>query len=82
MKLTSPLPITLIRLRIRYSLKDLCSKQRIDVRLDGETVWLTQLAMSELFETSQQNISLHLKNVFSEEELEEESVVKEYLTTA
>jgi len=45
-------------------------------------VWLTQLAMSELFETTKQNISLHLKNIFSEGELEEESVVKEYLTTA
>ena len=48
----------------------------------GETVWLTQMAMSELFETTKQNISLHLKNIFSEGELEEESVVKEYLTTA
>jgi hypothetical protein len=57
-------------------------KQRIDVRLDGETVWITQTAMSKLFETIKQNISLHLKNIFSEGELEEESVVKEYLTTA
>jgi len=65
---------------ILYTTPD--GKQRIDVRLDGETVWLTQLAMSELFETTKQNISLHLKNIFSEGEIEEESVVKEYLTTA
>ena len=48
----------------------------------GETVWLTQMAMSELFETTKKNISLHLKNISSEGELEEELVVKEYLTTA
>lgn len=65
---------------ILYTTPD--GKQRIDVRLDGETVWLTQLAMSELFETTKQNISLHMKNIFSEGEFEEESVVKEYLTTA
>jgi hypothetical protein len=57
-------------------------KQRIEVRLEGETVWLSQIAMAELFQTTKQNISLHLKNIFEENELTESSVVKEYLTTA
>jgi hypothetical protein len=45
-------------------------------------VWLNQLQMSELFQTSKQNVSLHIQNIFRERELEEGSVVKEYLTTA
>ena len=49
--------------------------------IDG-TVWLTQHKMSALFDTSKQNISLHLKNIFEEGELLEDSVVKESLTTA
>ena len=49
--------------------------------VDG-TVWLTQLEMATLFDTSKQNISLHLNNVFSEKELVADSVVKESLTTA
>lgn len=63
-----------------YTTQD--GKQRIEVRLEGETVWLSQLAMTELFQTTKQNISLHLKNIFTEGELSESSVVKEYLTTA
>ena len=55
---------------------------RIDVRLVAENVWLTQAAMAELYQSSKQNISLHLKNLFAEGELVEERVVKEYLTTA
>lgn len=55
---------------------------KIDVRLEEETVWLTQAQMVELFQTTKQNISLHIKNVFKEGELHESSVVKEYLTTA
>jgi hypothetical protein len=54
----------------------------IEVRLQGETVWMTQAAMVELFQSSKQNVSLHLKNIFNEGELEENRVVKEYLTTA
>jgi len=49
--------------------------------IDG-TVWLTQLEMAELFDTSKQNVSLHLNNILSEGELAVESVVKESLTTA
>ncbi len=55
---------------------------KIQVRLDEDTVWLTQADMVELFQTSKQNISLHIRNIFEEGELEENSVVKEYLTTA
>lgn len=54
----------------------------IEVRLENENVWLTQNAMAELFDTTKQNISLHIKNIFEENELNENSVVKENLTTA
>ena len=57
-------------------------KTRIDVTLAGETVWLSQSQMAELFQTTKQNVSLHIKNIFDESELQENSVVKEYLTTA
>ena len=53
---------------------------KIDVRLENETVWLTQQLMAGLFQTSKQNISLHIHNVFDEEELFPEATVKEYLT--
>ena len=53
---------------------------KIDVRLEEETVWLSQAQMVELFQTTKQNISLHIKNVFEEGELEEISTVKDYLT--
>jgi hypothetical protein len=52
------------------------------VTLAGETVWLSQSQMAELFQTTKQNVSLHIKNIFDESELQENSVVKEYLTTA
>ena len=55
---------------------------KIEVRLEDENVWLTQNAMAELFNTTKQNISLHIKNIFEEKELDENSVVKENLTTA
>lgn len=58
------------------------NKAKIQVKLENETVWLTQSAMVELFQTTKQNISLHIKNIFEERELDENSVVKEYLTTA
>jgi len=50
--------------------------------LDDETVWLTQAQMVKLFQKSKQNVSLHIRNIFAEGELDEGSVVKEYLTTA
>ena len=53
---------------------------QVDVRLENETVWLTQAQMVELFQTTKQNVSLHVGNVFKEGELAEKSTVKEYLT--
>ena len=55
---------------------------QLDVKLEDETVWLTQAQMVILFQTSKQNVSLHIDNIFKEGELFEKSVVKEYLTTA
>lgn len=57
-------------------------KSRIQLRAEGDTVWLSQLEMAELFSATKQNISLHLKNLFADGELAEDSVVKESLTTA
>ena len=53
---------------------------KIDVRVENETVWLSQQQMADLFDTTKQNISLHIKNIFYEEELDEDSTVKEFLT--
>ena len=55
---------------------------RLEVRIQDETVWLTQQQMAELFLTTKQNVSLHINNIFREGELEMFSVVKESLTTA
>lgn len=57
-------------------------KTRLDVKLEEETVWLTQTQMVSLFQTTKQNVSLHINNIFKEGELAGNSVVKEYLTTA
>ena len=55
---------------------------KLEVRLEDETVWLTQAQMAELFQTSKQNVSLHTNNIFKEKELSPDSVVKDSLTTA
>jgi len=55
---------------------------KIEVHLEDETVWLTQLQLATLLQTSKQNIGQHLKNIFEEGELEENSVVKKFFTTA
>ena len=65
---------------ILYTTED--GKGRIRLRAAQNTVWLTQLEMAELFDATKQNISLHLKNIFEDGELDENSVVKESLTTA
>lgn len=52
---------------------------KIDVRLENETVWMTQKAIAELYQTTPQNITLHVKNIYEEGELEEESTCKYYL---
>lgn len=55
---------------------------KIDVRMEDETVWLSQSQMAELFQTTKQNVSLHINNVFSGGELDPNAVVKDCLTTA
>ena len=55
-------------------------KTQLDVKLENETVWLTQAQMTELFLTTKQNISLHINNIFKEGELDSKATVKEYLT--
>lgn len=56
--------------------------EHIEVRVEDETVWLTQLQMAELFEATKQNVSLHINNIFKEKELDKDLVVKYSLTTA
>lgn len=65
---------------IMYQTEDGLTK--IDVTLENETVWLNQLQMAELFQTTKQNISYHINNIFKEGELNVDSVVKDFLTTA
>ena len=54
----------------------------LSVQMDGNTVWLSQAQMAELFDTTKQNVSLHANNCFKEGELDRNSVVKDFLTTA
>lgn len=65
---------------ILYSSDD--GQTRLHLRVDGETAWLSQLEIAELFQTSKQNVSLHANNIFADGELSRGSVVKESLTTA
>ncbi|MEK9133559.1 MAG: hydroxyacid dehydrogenase, partial [Pseudomonadota bacterium] len=51
-----------------YSAED--GRTKIEVRLENETVWLTQQQMADLFQTTKQNVSLHLQNIFAERELD------------
>ena len=55
-------------------------KFQLEVRVEDETVWLTQQQMVQLFDSSKQNVSLHISNIFKEGELAKEATVKEYLT--
>lgn len=52
---------------------------RIEVRLQDETVWMTQAAMADLYQTTPQNITTHLKAIYVEGELDEAATCKEYL---
>jgi hypothetical protein len=52
---------------------------RLEVRLEDETVWLTQNQMAELFQTSVPNASMHIRNIFAEGELQPVATVKEFL---
>ena len=65
---------------ILYTTEDV--RSQIQLRTENQTVWLTQLEMAELFDATKQNISLHLKNLFEDGELDEGAIVKESLTTA
>ena len=53
---------------------------KLDVRFEGETVWLTQPMIADLFETTIPNVSMHLRNIFTEGELAPEATVKNFLT--
>src|ERR1700679_2877264 len=55
------------------------AQTRLQVRLDGQTAWLTQAQMAELFQTTPQNITLHLKAIYEEGELHEVATCKDYL---
>lgn len=55
---------------------------KIEVILENENVWLTQNSLAKLFDTTRNNITMHIKNIFTDEELEIESVSKENLLTA
>jgi len=57
-------------------------RTEIHLRAVDSTVWLTQAEIARLFESSKQNISLHIRKIFADGELTEEAVVKFYLTTA
>jgi hypothetical protein len=65
---------------ILYTTED--GQTRLHLRVESQTIWLTQLEIAELFQTTKQNVSLHAKNIFKEGELSADSVVKESLTTA
>ena len=59
--------------------QDQSGKIKVDVRFEDETVWLTQKSMAELFQVKPQNITMHLKNIFSEGELDESATCKNFL---
>lgn len=62
---------------ILYQTED--GRTRIECRFEGETIWLTQALMAELFQTTLQNINLHLQNIYEEGELDPEATIKSYL---
>jgi len=63
-----------------YTTED--GRSRVECRFDQGSLWLSQAAMTELHQATKQNVSLHLKNIFAEGELDARAVVKSYLTTA
>lgn len=63
---------------IIYQTQD--GKTKIDVKIDNDSVWLNQAQIAELLQTTKQNVSLHIQNIFDEKELDEMATVKEYLT--
>ncbi len=63
---------------VLYQTED--GRTRLEVRMAHETVWLSQLGIADLFQTTKQNVNLHLQNVFEEGELDPAATVKQYLT--
>lgn len=63
---------------ILYTTDD--GKSRIQLHAQGDTVWLSQQQMAELFDATKQNISLYLKNLYAEGEIDEKATVKDSLT--
>ena len=63
-----------------YASKD--GTVKVDVSVENEDIWMSQDVMANLYDTTKNNISIHLKNIFGEGELEKYSVVKKFLTTA
>ena len=55
-------------------------KIKLDVRFEGETVWLTQAMIAELFQTSVPNVNMHIKSVYEDGELQREATIKKFLT--
>ena len=53
---------------------------RLDVRLEDETVWLTQQMIAELFQTTVPNVSMHIRNIYQENELDPKATIKKFLT--
>lgn len=75
----TPVPKPLIRSQILfYQSED--GTSRIEVRLEEGTVWLTQALIAELYQTTKQNVSLHIRNILADGELTKTATVKEYLT--
>jgi hypothetical protein len=74
---TPPVPVTESRILFYQSEG---GTSRIEVRLEEGTVWLPQALIAELYQTTKQNISLHIRNIFDEGELQPDATVKEYLT--
>lgn len=62
---------------IIYQTED--GKTKVDVRLEKDTIWMSQASIADLYQTTPQNITLHIKNIYGENELEESATCKEYL---
>ena len=77
--MTEELPAPSDRNFLFYDTED--GTTRVQLLVDGQTVWMPQIAIAELFETSKQNVGQHIKNILEGSELSEDSVVKNYFTT-
>ena len=78
--MTEDLPAPSDRNFLFYDTED--GTTRFQLLVDGDSAWMPQIAIAELFETSKQNVGQHIKNIVADSELSEDSVVKDYFTTA